>query len=267
MGRPLKNQMRLPPALKIQNDATLTSHKIIKYLTDNFLSGQLDSGARLPSERQLSELLGVTRSVVRDAIKSLEVLGVIEVRHGDGAYLCEDTKSLFPATIEWGLFLRQPRVLDLVEAREHLEISLAGLAAKRRTEEQLKTMAEAIDQMSKKKISHKLFVEADITFHFAIAEASGNTALRDLLANITALLRVWMSRSIKAAGETQTSLAEHVKVYEAIQAKNPVKARAAMSSHMDAAETRLKMTLDVPPDNLPKMFPHQESTSTGRPKI
>ena len=266
MGRPPRNPLLLPAATKFSRDTTLISHKIIKYLTDNFLSGQLDPGARLPSERQLSETLGVTRSVVRDAIKSLEVLGVIEVRHGDGAYLREDTKSLFPATIEWGLFLGQPRVLDLVEAREHLEISLASLAAQRRTDQQLKSMTEAIDQMSKRKIGHSQFVDADIAFHFAIADASGNTALRDMLTNITALLRVWMSRSIKAAGETKTSFTEHLKVYEAIAAKSPSKASTAMSKHMEASVNRLKLTLDVPPDNISKMFPEKDSKSNGRSK-
>ncbi|MEV0354153.1 GntR family transcriptional regulator [Nonomuraea sp. NPDC050680] len=89
---------------------------IARQLLSQLLSGHLAPGTRLPSERQLSETLGVGRSTVREALKALDVLGIIEVRQGDGTYLRQSTSSLLPSAIEWGLMLGQPQVLDLIEA-------------------------------------------------------------------------------------------------------------------------------------------------------
>jgi GntR family transcriptional repressor for pyruvate dehydrogenase complex len=226
------------------------SAEIIRSLTEYIFSGQLNAGEKLPSERQLSESLGVTRSAVRDAIQSLGLLGVVDIRQGDGTYLRGATESMLPQVIEWGLFLGERRLMDLVEARQQIEIALAGFAAKRRTPEQLEQIRAALGRMSDAAISPAEFVEADIAFHFSIAEASGNSALADVLSSITGLLRAWMARSIKAAGETRSSHSEHLEVFAAIESGNARAAKSAMSRHMSHAEKRLRTTLGESPDAL-----------------
>ena len=96
------------------------------------MSGVLLPGDRLPSERELSRTFGVGRSAVRDALKPLTLLGIIDVRQGDGTYLRATESELLPKAVEWGLLLGQPGALDLVEARRHIEVALATLAAQRR---------------------------------------------------------------------------------------------------------------------------------------
>ena len=117
----------------------LTS-EITRRLLDYLLSGTIEPGDRMPSERKLAEALGVGRSIVRQAIKSLTVLGLIDVRQGDGTYLRRTDSPFLPVAIEWGLLLGVKRVTDLVEARHYLEVVIAGLAAERRGEAELSEM-------------------------------------------------------------------------------------------------------------------------------
>lgn len=249
MGRPPKNRQP-PPALAPITPGNSTSSQVVKALTDYIFSGQVAPGEKLPSERQLAESFQVTRSAVRDAIQSLGMLGLVDIRQGDGTYLRDEGVTMLPAAIEWGLFLGERRVMDLVEARQPIEIALAGFAAKRRTEEQLAKIEEAVEAVRDPDVSPEAFVDADVRFHFAIAEAAGNTALSGVLSGIHTLLRAWMSKSIAAAGETRTSFGEHVAILEAIRRQDTRTAQAAMRTHMRNAERRLRRGLasEVAPD-------------------
>lgn len=227
--------------------------QIIHTLTEYFFSGAFLSGSRLPSERQLAEGLGVSRAAVREAVQSLGLLGVVEIRQGDGTYLKASGSEILPRVIEWGLFLGERRIMDLVEARQQLEISLAGLAARRRSEteaQQLRSLIARMDEAA----DAKTFVDSDIEFHSTIARSAHNSALADMLINITSLLRVWMTRSIHAAGETSGSNAEHRRIAEAIIAKDPRAAQSAMRQHLRGAEKRLRRTLSAVPGRPPETF-------------
>jgi GntR family transcriptional repressor for pyruvate dehydrogenase complex len=247
MGRRPKNPAPQPELRPIDMGRSSVSQEVIKALTESFFSGGLLPGHRLPSERQLSESLGVSRSAVRDAIQSLGLLGILDIRQGDGTYLRGTGSEFLPAVIEWGLFLGEKRLFDLVEARQQLEMVLTGFAATRRTQEELDRLAELIEIMRAPDIPSADFIEADIEFHFLIADAARNGALRDVLGSITGLLRAWMTRSISAAGETRSSFHEHEQVFDAIVAKDSRGARAAMRHHLDHAERRLRSTLKDAP--------------------
>jgi GntR family transcriptional regulator, transcriptional repressor for pyruvate dehydrogenase complex len=228
------------------------SSEIIRALTKYFFSGDLLGGSRIPSERQLAESLGVSRGAVREAIQSLGLLGILEIRQGAGTYLKSSGSELLPRVIEWGLFLGERRVMDLVEARQEIEFSLAGLAARRRTDEQAHEIGALVEQMDDHGPGAE-FVATDIAFHAAIGRAAGNTALTDVLSNITSLLEVWMTRSIQAAGETHSSNVEHRRVLEAIIARDPRKAQAAMRAHLRNAEKRLRRTLGEMPGDVERV--------------
>ena len=106
----------------------------------------------MPSERQLAQAFGVGRSAMREALKSLTLLGLVEVRHGDGTYLKKADSALLPQVIEWGLLLGEQRTLDLVEARQKIEADIAGLAAARRDEAdvaELRRLLERMERMSR----------------------------------------------------------------------------------------------------------------------
>lgn len=237
MSRPLPN---VEP-IKREPLATEIARRLVEYL----LAGAVEPGERMPSERQLAEAFGVGRSSMREALKALTLLGLVEVRHGDGTYLMRDDSALLPRVIEWGLLLGEQRTLDLVEARQKIEADIAGLAAARRDEAdlaELRRLLTRMEQLSHETGSPAEFVDVDVAFHLRVAAAARNTALRDILSGIQALLRVWIGRVI-AAGDRDTSYQEHLPILAAIAAGDVAAAEAAMAAHMRSAAGRLEQAL------------------------
>ena len=220
------------------------SVEIARQLLDYLLSGQIKPGDRLPSERQLAETLGVGRSAVRDALRPLLLLGVLEARQGDGTYLRKPESVLLPQAVEWGLLLGEHTTFDLVEARTYVEIATAELAAKRRNDDDLFGIRAALERMAAPDLDPEAFVEADLAFHLRIAEASRNLVLFGTLASIQSLLRVWISRVIGAAHDTGPSYREHIPIFEAIEKADGAAAAKAMGAHMASATSRLTKTLE-----------------------
>jgi GntR family transcriptional regulator, transcriptional repressor for pyruvate dehydrogenase complex len=229
--------------IDLSSRETLTM-EVARRLLDYFLSGEVEPGMRIPSERRLAESLGVGRSLVREALKSLHVLGLLEVRQGDGTYLKRTDSELLPQVIEWGLLLGERPALDLVEARAHLEVVVAGLAAERRDARALEDLRGLLTEMRKSSDNPLRFVEADIGFHLRVAEAAGNVILNDMLNGVRALLRVWIRRVVEAAGRTGPSYKDHVPIFEAIERGDRAGAVAAMAAHMESASARLKATIE-----------------------
>lgn len=227
------------PSFELIKPESLDS-QLTRQLLDYLLSGDLAPGERLPSERALAESLKVSRQAARNAVKSLAVLGIIETRGGSGSYLVSRQSDLLPRVIEWGILLSQSWATDLLDTRYQLEILLAGMAAERRTDDQLNLIREAYAEMDDAKDDYALYPEADAHFHLAVANASGNSILSGVLANIDLLLKAWSVRVITTAGETATSLPMHSAVLRAIECQDPVAARLAMDRHMERALRRLR---------------------------
>ncbi|RLP74723.1 FadR family transcriptional regulator [Mycetocola tolaasinivorans] len=215
---------------------------LVSQLASRFLSGEVVPGGKLPPERALAEALGVGRSAVREALKALDLLGLIEIRQGDGTYLRSSASSLLPQVVEWGLMLGSTQTDELVEARYHLEITLAGLAAERASAEEIaeitrwfQAMGEADDVAD--------FARADIEFHLAVAAAAHNGVLAGVLSNVKSLLEVWVVRAIRQSGERASTLDQHAAVLQAITAGDAAAAAAAMTAHMHAATASLRESL------------------------
>lgn len=217
--------------------------EIARRLVEFILSGQVEPGARMPSERALAEAFGVGRSAMREALKALSLIGLVEVRQGDGTYLRKADSALLPELIEWGLLLGEQRTLDLVEARQEIEVVIAGMAARRRTEEDLSDLRAILGQMERAP-SIPDFIDADVQFHLRLADACGNSALRDIHSSVQALLRTWIARVVEASGDTRPSFAEHVPLLDAVAAGDAQAARDAMATHMSSAADRLRHTLE-----------------------
>lgn len=219
--------------------------EVTRGLLEYLLSGEFAPGQRIPSERQLSEALGTGRSTIREAIKSLSLLGLLDQRVGDGTYLSRSSSELLPQVIEWGLLLGERRLDDLLDARLHLEVLLAGLAAERRSDAQLEQLRELAGRMRSASVGDdfEAYVEADIAFHLKVAACSGNSVLASVLGNVQSLLQAWASRVIRTAGETETSLAMHEPVLQAVEEGDPEGARKAMLAHMERATRRLRASL------------------------
>jgi GntR family transcriptional repressor for pyruvate dehydrogenase complex len=228
---------------RIEHARTTTSYEVARHLLSYLLSGQLPPGGRLPSERQLTEAFGVGRSAVREALKSLDLLGIVEVRPGSGTYLKGIDSDLLPQVIEWGLLLGERRTTDLVEARHHIEVIVARLAATRRDEAAVADLREVVARMAAAG-TPDAFVREDVAFHLRLSEAAGNTVLAEVLTSIRALLSVWIRRAIGTAGGISVTLDEHRAVCEAVAAGDPDAAAAAMEAHMAGASGRLRESLE-----------------------
>lgn len=205
-------------------------------------SGQFRPGTRMPSERQLAESFGVGRFVVREALKSLGLMGLLEVRQGDGTYVRPPDSSLLPRVVEWGLLVGESRTNDLVETRQHLEPITARLAAERRSEPQLKDIQTHLHEMRDAE-DNAIFVDADVAFHMSIAAATGNAVLSNMLTSIASLLKVWIRNVVDAAESREPSYREHVPIYDAIAVQDVAAAGDAMASHMEGATCRLRAAL------------------------
>jgi len=233
--------------------------QIARRLVEVILSGQIEPGSRMPSERQLAEAFGVGRSAMREALKALSLIGLVEVRQGDGTYLRKADTALLPEVIEWGLLLGEPRTMDLVEARQEIEIVLAGLAAQRRTDDQIIRLQTELAALGEARTPTE-FAEHDIAFHMTVAEAAGNSALRDVHSSIQALLRAWILRALSGSRNMERSHAEHIPIVHAIMASDAEEARRTMREHMEAAAERLAVNMPRATDSTaPPAWPNPQS--------
>jgi DNA-binding FadR family transcriptional regulator/uncharacterized protein YgbK (DUF1537 family) len=214
------------------------TQKLMEYL----LSGNIKAGEKLPSERNLSEALGVGRSSLREALKALTLLGLLDVRTGNGTYLKKAESSLLPQIIEWGLLLGEKRTTDLIEARPFIDISIAKLAAQKRSSRDIEELRVIMDQLKFAKDNHN-YVEADVSFHMKLAEIARNTVLRDILASIQSLLKTWILTVIESVGSTDFSYEEHYNIFKAVECGDVEGASIAMGKHTESATQRLKSAL------------------------
>jgi GntR family transcriptional regulator, transcriptional repressor for pyruvate dehydrogenase complex len=221
-----------------------TATEVTRALLSFLQSGEVLPGGKIPPERQLAEELGVGRSAVREAIKSLSFLGMLVVRQGDGTYLAESGSDLLPQVIEWGLMLGEPRIRDLIEARAHIETTVAALAAERATDAGVAELKQLLQAMADAGAEVEPYVEADIAFHLHLAHMSENEVFVSLVTSLRSLLGVWATRVLVHAGETHTSLRVHKPIVAAVAKRDPEAARAAMAAHMARARTRLETALD-----------------------
>ena len=240
-----RRQAHQLPGLSEPLERSTPNGDVARLLLAHISSGDLRPGHRLPSERQLAADLGVGRSAVREALAALDLLGIIDIRQGSGSYLTSGISDLLPQTIEWGLMLGQPRILDLVEARQNLEMITASLAAQRTTDHDTSQLRDRLAEMTSAMDDVPRFAEADIRFHAEIARIAGNSVLSDVLHSVRALLRVWITRAVTAdAGPIDHIMDEHRLVYEAIAAHDSQAAADAMTEHMSHAGALLIKSLN-----------------------
>ncbi|MFB6672111.1 FadR/GntR family transcriptional regulator [Streptomyces sp. NPDC056390] len=221
--------------------------EVSRRLIDFLMSGEVQPGERIPSERQLTEMLGVNRPTVREAIKSLGFLGLLEIRQSSGTYFRGADSDVLYRLFELGLVLGERGAEDMLQARTELEVVVAGLAATHRDEAgvellraRLRTMRECPDTE---------FAEADTAFHAALAELAGNTVLRDMLKGMRAMIqRGWVERT-GAVRPREVAYDDHVPIFEAVETGDAEAARAAMARHMQGASQRLKAALEQQSDN------------------
>ena len=228
------------------------SGEILRQLIDHFLqSGEVRSGHKLPSERILAEQFGIGRTAVRDALHTMEMLNLIEVRPGDGTYVKNSGPAVVPQLFRWALAVRQPDLSELLETRLEVEVTMARRAASHHTNAELSGLEDALSMMlaAQEQNDVDAFVKADIEFHVLISKMAQIPVLADFLTGIRVLLEAWMRRTLEADRERPAfACREHEAILLAIQDADADRAATAMKDHLANARERLLRleTRDLP---------------------
>lgn len=190
----------------------------------------LKPGDRLPSERVLATALKVSRVSLRQATVSLEVQGLLEVRHGGGIYV--RSLDVDPERLK-AMLTRRRRLPDVLEAREAIECMLARLAAQRRTESDLAAIESAAAAMAREIAEGGIGEAADRRFHLAIAQAAKNKLLLDVVKALEDPIQETRLESLSEPGRPPRSLADHRRIAAAIRRGDPRGAETAMRRHLE----------------------------------
>ena len=201
------------------------------------VEGVLKPGDLLPPERQLAERLGVSRNSVRDAIRALEVVGLVVPRQGEGNVVADVSSEVLVSPIATLLFRKRKLVGELLEFRRMFEPALAACAAERATPDEIDHLREILDRQREKALAGESTVQEDTEFHFTLAIAAGNSVVRALLDVVMELLRETRARSLQVEGRLERSLRGHERVLAAVEAHDPGAAERAVRQHIEEIES------------------------------
>ena len=232
---------------------------VVAHISAQIRDGEINPGDKLPTESEIMRIQGVSRTVVREAISHMQAAGMVETRHGIGTFVLEPSASRLG--IDPGTVVTMRDVLAILELRISLETETAGLAALRRSDEQLRGLREALDDFEANVAAGGDTVKPDLRFHLLIAEATGNPYFADIMGHLGAGLipraRVSAIRDHGRRGEYLVHVnREHEEIYAAIARRDPDSARAAMRIHLTNSRERLRLAQEAA----------QRAASTAVPK-
>jgi DNA-binding FadR family transcriptional regulator len=238
-GRPAGHQYTALPAIS-------RTQQVRDQLEAAIDRGDYRPGDRLPSERELVELLGVSRVSVREAIRSLEAIGLVEVQHGRGCFVSESRSDRYASSFSHWLTVHRDEIFELLKVRGALDELAAEAAATgdrdgwpvrlRELNEAFRaTDADAID----------LLVARDVAFHDAVAEASGSPLLGDLLRELHETFNESRRATLQPRGRPGDSAREHDAIIAAIEDGDPTAARAAVAAHLESVRSALMTVLET----------------------
>jgi GntR family transcriptional repressor for pyruvate dehydrogenase complex len=198
-------------------------------------SGTLQPGQQLPAERVLSTLLRVSRPTLREAIRALSFMGIVETRLGSGTYVSSTSSESLADALAFLVTMSREAQSDLIAVRLFLELGAAELAAREITGKQLDELTDALATARQSIRDPARFLEADIEFHRQVHQAAGNLILSRLLMSVSALGVERRAAADKILELRKTALVEHHEILDALRAHNPVEAHAAMRRHLESA--------------------------------
>ncbi len=215
-----------------------TSEEVIAQLREMIHRGDLRPGDRLPPERDLAKLLGVSRPTLRAGIRSLAAVGVLQSRQGAGTFVVksEGPPSLDSSPLRLMASLHGFTPAEMFEARQSLEMAVAGLAAERATPDHIATMSEEIAGMFASLDDPEQFLVHDMRFHQTVAAASGNRILTSLMNMVATILFDVRRKTVKRARDLKESAEMHRQIYRAIRERNSEAASNSMRDHLVLAQ-------------------------------
>ena len=223
------------------------TEEVVAELSERIRSGALQPGDKLPTESEIMAQLGVSRTVVRESISRLQAARLVQTRHGIGTFVLEAAGDQDRFQIEAAGDLTVRDVMAILELRISLEAEAAGLAAMRRTDENLAQMRRALDDFERLvEAGEGNAVAADVAFHLELAKATGNRYFHSILSQLgnTIIPRTRVNSAALAHNDPGSYLdrvnREHEDICDAIERRDPEAARAAMRMHLSNSRERLR---------------------------
>ena len=209
----------------LTRQATITLKKFI--IVEN-----LPSGSQLPSERELSETLAVSRNIIREALSSLVAEGVVVKYAGKGTFVCEFDRDSALTNLPLMIGQGEPSAQDLREARAALEIGSVGLIVQRIMDDEIQSMIEILEIYEQKHAEGKSTIKEDIDFHVALLKATKNSVIAEMTPLITDVFRRTLAEDVRAIRRNpERIIVEHRRIMQALQARDIDAARKAMHAH------------------------------------
>ena len=230
-GREAEREMRLAPIR-----STRIYEEIVRQIKTMIAAGRLGLGDRLPPERELAEKFLVSRTSVREALRALESLGLVEIRPGEGTFIREASVERLIEPLALVMVSQRRALSELFEARRLLEPAIAGLAASRATPDELHEMERILDEQAREIAAGRTGLAQDAEFHAAIGRAAHNEAITRIAHAIMDVLRQSREESLNTPGRPDRSHADHRRILDAVARRQPEAAEAAMRAHLVAVE-------------------------------
>ncbi len=213
--------------------------QVIDQIKSLLAGGDLRPGNRLPPERQLAEMLGVSRPSLREALRALEYAGVLETRVGEGVFVT-DGNNILANNLQVSHLVKQYALEEMIEVRKVIEAATVRLAIERGAEEDFEALRKVHDD-SKKMVHHKEhFVLADYAFHQALAEAGGNSIFVAMLQTMRHMMSEFNIEILSTIKGRKTVLQHHDAILDALNARNGKEAQHLLEMHLDNVVTSMK---------------------------
>lgn len=221
---------------------TLTAaafEQLISYV----VHGEWKAGERIPRERELCQQLGIARTSLREALKAMELIGMLDSKVGDGTFVCPRSEFL-SRPLQWAFTgTDHAEFADIIEAREFLEQDLAGLAAERASEEDLLKIEAAVHNFREAMANGDPIMDLDMAFHVSVGEAAHNEVLRNAAELSRDLMKPWLMLKSLISGVPARTLKQHEAIYRAILSGDTAAARNAMHNHMEDSSQLVQQVL------------------------
>ncbi len=214
--------------------------RVVERIRELLQDGTWKPGDKLPPEREFARILGVSRSSLRAGIGYLAAMGLLQVRHGVGAFISDAPTQFGAASLPFLDALHGYEIPQLFEARRVLEGHIAALAATRTSERHLQQMAEELEEMEATVSVPQEYLIHDVRFHRIVAAAAGNAILAAIMESLTGALYEERTTNTEQYADLTMTTGMHRRIYRAIRSGNATAARRAMGEHLITAESERK---------------------------
>lgn len=220
-----------------------TSKRIVDQIVDLVVSGKLKVGDKLPPERDLAQILGVGRSSVREALKSMTNMGLLSAKRSEGTFIKKADAESLRTYFQWNVFLETNTIMDLIEARETIELTAIYKVVKNHTPEEIARLRGSVETMKSGKGDLETTTKSDINFHTTLIKIAGNSILQIMIELIRSAMETWFKYVLSNKENLEATIREHTEIIDAIEASDEEVAAKLLKEHLARGAVRLKKAL------------------------